>query len=225
MTSAVKGNEEELRDAGSRLLGEWMTIDAGPTLLDLAKSAPTEKYQVRALRGYIRLARQFVMSDQERADMCQKALAASSRPDEQRLTLAVIERYPSLETLPVAIKALQVASIKEDATRAAMIVAQKLKDKAEVQKLMATSGIEPVKLEIVKAEYGAGNKQKDVTGVLKKQAGEYPLIILPAANYAASFGGDPAPGVAKQLKVQYRINGKAGEATFAENAAVWLPAK
>jgi len=46
---------------------------------------------------------------------------------------------------------------------------------------------------------------------------------LASASYNASFGGDPLPGVTKQLKIQYRINGKAGEATFAENALIILP--
>ena len=40
--------------------------------------------------------------------------------------------------------------------------------------------MEKVKLEIVKAEYGAGATQKDVTGVLQKQAGDLPMITLPA---------------------------------------------
>ena len=39
----------------------------------------------------------------------------------------------------------------------------------------------------------------------------------------SSFGGDPAPNAVKQLKIQYKINGKAGEATFAENALIVLP--
>jgi hypothetical protein len=32
-----------------------------------------------------------------------------------------------------------------------------------------------------------------------------------------------APGVVKQLRIEYRINGKSGEATFAENALILLP--
>jgi hypothetical protein len=36
-------------------------------------------------------------------------------------------------------------------------------------------------------------------------------------------GGALAAGSAKQLKVQYKINGKPGEATFAENALIILP--
>ena len=103
--AAVKGSDPELQDTGSRLLGEWMTIDAAPVLLDLAKTAPSDKYQVRALRGYIRLARQFVMPDAERAEMCQKALGASERAAEQQLVLPVLQRYPSPEALDVAMQA------------------------------------------------------------------------------------------------------------------------
>ena len=107
-----------MQDAGSRVLGEWMTVDAGPVLLDLAKTAPGDKYRVRSLRGYIRLARQFRMPDGQRAEMCQNAMAASSRPDEQKLVLAVLERYPNAETLKVAAKATQVPAVREDARRA-----------------------------------------------------------------------------------------------------------
>ena len=50
-----------------------------------------------------------------------------------------------------------------------------------------------------------------------------PLIVLPKASYNESFGGDPVPGTAKRLKVQYRVNGKTADATFAENAVIMLP--
>lgn len=88
---------------------------------------------------------------------------------------------------------------------------------------MPGAGLDKVKLEIVKAEYGAGTKQRDVTAVLRKRAGDLPLITLPSASYNTSFAGDPAPGVAKKLRVQYRINGKSAEASLAENALIILP--
>jgi hypothetical protein len=92
-----------------------------------------------------------------------------------------------------------------------------------VNKILAAANLERVKVEIVKAEYGSGSTQKDVTALLQKQVGDLPLINLTTANYNTAFGGDPAPNSVKQLKVQYRINGKAGEATFAENALILLP--
>ncbi len=80
-----------------------------------------------------------------------------------------------------------------------------------------------VKIEIVKAEYGAGTNVKDVTTILRKHVHDFPVIILPSPNYNTAFGGDPAPGVVKQLKVQYRMDGKPGEASFSEDASIVLP--
>ncbi|HND56357.1 MAG TPA: HEAT repeat domain-containing protein, partial [Pirellulaceae bacterium] len=74
--AAAKSDDDELQDASTRLLGEWPTIDAAPVLLDLAKTAPGQKYQVRAMRGYLRIARQFVMPEADRIEMCNNVLAA-----------------------------------------------------------------------------------------------------------------------------------------------------
>ena len=223
IAATMNGGDEELQDAGSRLLGEWMTADAAPVLLEQAKTASGDKYQVRAMRAYIRIARQFAMPDKQRSEMCQRALEAAGRADEQKLILAVLERYPTIDNLKIAIKATEVPGLKEDAGRTALVVAQKMKgDPAEAKELLAKIGLEPLKVEIVKAEYGAGATQRDVTAALQKQARGLTVITL-TAPYNDVFGGDPIPGTAKQLKVQYRINGKAGEATFAENAVIELP--
>jgi HEAT repeat protein len=224
IAAAVKGSDAELQDTGSRVLGEWMSLDAAPVLLDLAKTAPSDKYQVRAMRGYIRLARQFSKSDQQRAEMCQHALEASGRPAEQQLVLTVLERYPSPDGLKVAIKARQTPALKDEATRVTLAIIQKLGDKAgDPRELLSKIDLDPVKVEIIKAEYGAGAKQKDVTEALQQHVGPLPLITLPSPSFSASFGGDPVPGTAKQLKIRYRINGKAGEASFAEDSIVMLP--
>lgn len=223
--ASAKSSEPELQDAASRLLGEWMTIDAAPVLLDLSKTAPEDKYKVRALRGYIRIARQFIMPIPERMEMCQLALGATRNIGEQKLVLEVLKRYASLDSLKLAFKlAQEVPELKDDANQAAMAIAQKLGDKGtEVAAILSKGGLSKVKLEIVKAEYGAGETQKDVTDVLQKQAGELQLISLPQDTYNASFGGDPAPNVVKKLKVDYRINGKDAQATFSENALILLP--
>ena len=222
--SAAKSKDAELQDIGSRLLGKWNSVEAAPVLLDLVKTAPEEKYQLRALRGYIGLARKFDMPDAQRAEMCQKAFDASRQPAEQKLVLEVLKLKPSIEGLKLAIKAKQIAELKDDATQATLVIAQKLSGKGdEVKELLSKAGIDKVKLEIIKAEYGAGATQKDVTDVIQKQAGDLPLITLASPSYNTSFGGDPAAGSVKKLKIQYQINGKAGEATFAEDALIILP--
>lgn len=222
--TAWKNANPELQDAGTKLLGEWSTIDVAPVLLDLSKSAPDEKFQVRAMRGYIRVARQFVMTEPERNEMCKTALNASRQTAEKKLVIDVLKRYPTIETLKLAISAAKTPELKDEANQAALAIIQKIGSKsAEARELLASVDIGKVKLEIVKAEYGAGANQKDVTDVIKKQATDLPLITLASASYNESFGGDPAPSTVKQLRIQYKINDKSGEASFAEDALIILP--
>ncbi|MEX2188906.1 MAG: HEAT repeat domain-containing protein [Pirellulales bacterium] len=224
LATAANGADPQLQDTSTRLLGAWMSVDAGPVLLDIAKTAKEEKYQIRAMRGYIRLARQFAKSPAQRAEMCDKALEAAGRVDERKLVLQVLELYPSVDALKVAVKASETKELKDDATRVSLAIVQKIGGKdASAKELLAKIGLAPVKLEIVKGEYGAGEAKRDVTDILRKQARDLPLVGLPSESYNAAFGGDPAPGVVKQLRINYRMNGKEGEATFAENATILLP--
>lgn len=224
LATAAKSSDDQLQDTSSRLLGKWNSVDAAPVLLDLAKTAPAEKYQVRALRGYIGVARKFAMPDNARAEMCRNAINATRRPAERKLALDVLRLHPSVDGLKLAVNAMKVASLKDDATAAALVIAQKVGGKGvDVSALMAAAGLDKVKVEIVKAQYGAGKTQKDVTAVLRKRARNTPVITLVSGSYNTDFGGDPSPGVVKQLSVEYRINGKDGKASFAENALIILP--
>ena len=139
--SAAKNGDPELQDVSSRLLGEWMTADAAPVLLDLAKNGT--RYQICALRGYIRIARQFVLPDQERIEMCQKAFDAAEQPAEQKLVLEVLKRHPNVESLKLAIKATQVPELKDEAGQIALAIAQKLQgDGVDVKELLSKAGLE-----------------------------------------------------------------------------------
>jgi HEAT repeat protein len=221
---AAKADHPELQDAASRLLGQWMTADAAPVLLDLAKTAPTGKYRVRTLRGYIRIAKQFVFADPQRAAMCRAAWQAAERDNEKKLVLEAMEIYPSADMLEVAVEATKDATLKNDAIGVLMAMAQKVgTNSQDVKKLLAQVGFEPLKVEIVKAEYGAGTKMVDVTEALQKCVRGCPLIALPSASYNASFGGDPAPGTKKKLTIRYRIDGQKGRVSLPENSAILLP--
>lgn len=223
IAAAAKNNDPQLQDAASEILGEWMTIDAAPVLLDLAKTAPAEKYQIRAMRGYIKAARQFQMTDAERIEMCKKATEASVRTAEKKLVVEVLRRYPNLEMLKMAVQAFKDPELKEDASQAALVIAQKLGTSPEVRELLSNIEFGKVKLEIIKAEYGAGNNQKDVTEILQKHASDTQLISLASNNYNECFGGDPAPDTPKQLKLQYKLNDVPGEVSLPENSLIIIP--
>jgi HEAT repeat protein len=136
--ASAKSSEPALQDAGSRLLGEWMTIDAAPVLLDLAKTGPAN-FQIRALRGYIRMARQLAPTEAQRAEMCRIAFETARQPAEQKLILETLRlrREPTLEMLKLAVNAAEIPAVKDEAVQAAQAIAQKLGNKDEVRQLMS----------------------------------------------------------------------------------------
>ena len=143
LATAAKSSEDQLQDTSSRLLGKWNSVDAAPVLLDLAKTAPAEKYRVRALRGYIGIARKFAMTDKARAEMCRNAINATRRPTERKLALDVLTLHPSTEALNLAVNAMKIPGLKDDATAAALVIAQKLSKKGvDVSAVMSAAGLD-----------------------------------------------------------------------------------
>jgi HEAT repeat protein len=124
--AAARDADPKLQDIGSRLLGEWMNPDAAPVLLDLAKTAKDEKYKTRALRGYIRIARQFDLPRQRRLVMCREAMDLAQRDDERILVLVVLARIPSPESLKMAVAGLSSPGLKSEAAKSAVTIASKL---------------------------------------------------------------------------------------------------
>jgi hypothetical protein len=58
--------------------------------------------------------------------MCQKALEAAERDAERKLVLEVLGRNPSVESLAVVVPHLSNPSLKEDASTAAVAIAEKI---------------------------------------------------------------------------------------------------
>jgi len=223
VAAAARSGNEELRDVAFRVLGQWKAVEAAPILLDLHNAVSDERLEIRAIRAYIRIARQFDMPADRRAAMCRTALETADRDADKRLVLEVLLRYPSEEMQAIALEAAKVPALKEQALLVVMGMASKDINRAELGKALAQAGHTPVELEIIKAEYGAGAKTKDVTAILRQYAKNYRIIFLPSASYNESFGGDPAEGIVKQLKIKYRIDGKEGEVSLNENATIVLP--
>ena len=220
MKAAFTSNDKALKDASSDLLGKWSNVEAGPTLLELSQ-LPASTFTSRAIKGYIRLARQFSMPDEQRIEMCRNAMKAAKFEVEQELVVDVMERYPSLGMMDAAMSAQPLPKVKDSVYRAALMIAAKLPESEEVKSRLNKLGQKPVKLEIIKAEYGSAETKRDVTEVVRKQVRDLPVIPL-TATYNKSFGGDPAANAKKSLTIQYRLNGKEGTATFAEDDSIWL---
>ncbi|MCA9213786.1 MAG: hypothetical protein KDB27_12015 [Planctomycetales bacterium] len=216
--------DSKLRDAASQALGRWMTPDAAPVLLELAKPIARSKYDVRALRGYLRIARQMKIPMAQRADMCRNALEVAGRDEERQLAISVLKIHASLDSLAVAIEATKNESVAADAKDAVQVIISKIgNDIPNLEQILRDGGFRTANIEISKATYGAGEQQKDVTKVVKDSVGKLPIVTLPSPSFNQAFGGDPAPGVQKTLVIEYSIDGQAGTASFQENAAIVLP--
>ena len=140
MNAAAQGDVAQLKDVSSRLLGEWLTPDAAPVLLDLVKNG--HEYQGRFYKGYLRMAGQFAKNQTERTEMFQRAFEVARQTGEQKLLLERMKKYPDIGTLKIAIAATKISDLKDDAVQTALEIADKVKGNAEeVQKLLAEASI------------------------------------------------------------------------------------
>jgi hypothetical protein len=94
--------------------------------LDLAKTLENDKYKIRALRGYIRIARQLGMSTGERIAMGRTAMDVAERDDERKLVFDVLRRNPSAEALSMAVSHLNQRSLRGPATQTAVSIAEQI---------------------------------------------------------------------------------------------------
>lgn len=142
LAEAANSGDPALLETSSRLLGKWNDVKAAPVLLDLAKNAASNKYKVRALRGYLGLARKFT-SGKQRAEMCQNAIDTAIRSNEQTLALDVLTLRPSVPGLTVAIKAQQRNGIEKEAIKATQAMAKKLQsDGVDVKGLISSADLQ-----------------------------------------------------------------------------------
>jgi HEAT repeat protein len=143
VVAAAKSGDPALKELGTRVLGEWVNADAAPALLDLARNDPEPRYQVRALRGYIRIARQLQLRPETRLDMFRTAMDLAQRPEDKKVALDILTRIPSVQTLELAVSYLGQAGLKNDAADAAVKIAKKVRDAgavaAAMQKVVAAN--------------------------------------------------------------------------------------
>ena len=160
-------------------------------------NTPGYRYANRSLRGALRLAKQFAMPDWMRCAIVRDALASPVCGDREKELADLIVKQYKLDL---------------DAP---------LTDEQAI--LMNT--------EIVEAIFGDPNtpeKTKDVTAKLREAFSKSDSSTLAAdGGYNAFFGGDPARGVPKKLRVtvRYRDDDSQKTVEFGENAPIVLPAK
>jgi HEAT repeat protein len=123
--AAAAGDDDAAANAATQALGRWLTPDAAPVLLELAKSG-NSAYRVRCLRGYIRIIRQFGLRAGQRLQMSKMAFAAASRDEERELVLDTLTRFPSAQALRMVTPHLGNSSLSEAASKVAVAIGEKI---------------------------------------------------------------------------------------------------
>ncbi|MDR2117297.1 MAG: HEAT repeat domain-containing protein [Planctomycetaceae bacterium] len=128
------GNDAELKDKATAILGQWRSPQdinlVAAACLKLAKESKENKFKVRGLRGYIRLARQFSMSEEQRLQICREVYDLADRDEDKRLIFDVFVRNPSLKVLDVTVQYLSNEKFKENASETAVAIGEKLQGKS-----------------------------------------------------------------------------------------------
>ncbi|MCL2624392.1 MAG: hypothetical protein FWD31_12080, partial [Planctomycetaceae bacterium] len=101
VTEIALGNSAQMADKATQVLGTWDSPDTmteiADALLKVAKESREERFQIRGIRGYIRLARQFSYPEDQRIAMIKTAFDTATRPDDKVLIFDIFARYPSLK--------------------------------------------------------------------------------------------------------------------------------
>lgn len=123
-----------LVDRATQTLGIWDSPDTmdeiAAALLRVAKSAKDNRDRVRGVRGYIRLARQFLFPEDKRIAMIHESFNVAQRNEDKALIFAIFGRYPSEPMLQAAMKYVSIPTFTEEACEAAVAVAEKLQNKS-----------------------------------------------------------------------------------------------
>jgi hypothetical protein len=137
MAAAAQSGEDALQDAATRLLGKWPTADAAPVLFELAKTLTNDTYRIRALRGYVRIARQLKMTPEQRTTVCRNTLALAERSEDKMLVLEVLRRFPTPEGLTLAVSLLGDEALQQHACSTIVAMAPGVAGKAPEQTVKA----------------------------------------------------------------------------------------
>ena len=120
----------EVKEAATRLICEWSTVDAAPDLIELARNSPNPIYKLLALRGYMRVSGGKDVPAAQRLTMCREAAALVQRDDERKILLGVLGTAGDAESFAMAAAHLDNAAVKDEACLATVAIAALLvKDK------------------------------------------------------------------------------------------------
>lgn len=143
--ASVDDSNPDVHATAIRALGSWRTADAAPDLLALAKTAANPTDRQLCLRSYLGLARNAELPADQRLSMCRKAADLLQSPQEKKMLLGTLGSITAPETMAVILPYLSDASVKDEATAAALGIADRLLQGRRVQPAVAAKLVDPLR--------------------------------------------------------------------------------
>ncbi len=118
--------DPQFQDLVTRVLGQWQGPAAAPLLYRIATEAADQRFRVRALRGYVRIARQFDLPAEQKLAMLRSALSLAERDEERILAVQALSRIHTVEALELATAQLSQEPLKPHAAQTILGLAERL---------------------------------------------------------------------------------------------------
>ena len=120
MRRALTDTDQSVIDAAVRGLAEWPSASARDDAFAIAASTGNLTHKVLALRAFARMVglEPYRLPDAAAADL-EKAMALASRPEEKKLVLGLLPRFPCERSLRLAESLQNDTAVKEEAKAAA----------------------------------------------------------------------------------------------------------
>lgn len=123
--SAADTNDR-IKSSATRVLGEWMSEDAAPELLRIAKASDKSNDRMSAYRSFSRVVSRLRFPKEQRLALCQQAMELAKSDEERKVVLETLAAIPAVETLTMLAPYLKSATLKEDASSAAVTIGERL---------------------------------------------------------------------------------------------------
>lgn len=124
--AATAEPDKSVKETALRAICNWPTPDALPDLAKIARTTADTKFRILALRGQLRLIPMQTVPDAKKVSQLKEMLPLIERTEEQRLVLATLAGLPTAESLALVTTYLAREELKEEASAAAVAIAEKI---------------------------------------------------------------------------------------------------
>ncbi len=124
--AAAAEPDKSVKETALRVICDWPTVHALPDLEKITRTTEDTKFRILALRGRLRLIPMQIVPDAKKISQLREMLPLIERTEEKRLVLATLSGLPSAESLAVVTTYLTGEELKEEASAAAVAIAEKI---------------------------------------------------------------------------------------------------